>query len=507
MKKATLEEMHELAKIHGGRCLSKKYINTKTHLDWQCNEGHIWSAIPLNIKRGSWCPKCAIKLNARRKIKLSIEDMQNLAKERGGECLSKKYLGLQKKLTWQCSDGHIWKATPGKIRFGRWCPECSVGLGERICRTFFEQVFNRRFPKSKPVWLVNKDGNQMELDGYCEKLKLAFEHQGRQHYNHVEFFHSENEFKKRQKDDEEKIKLCKEHNIVLIQVPAIPDKLKLNEIKSFIIKKSPQLGIRCTPQNVEVDLKRAYTLDNGIKLEILQNTARKRGGECLSDVYLGSTINHLFQCGIKHKWEATPYNINKGTWCPYCAGNVKLDIKEMQKIASDRKGKLLSEGYVNNSSKLRWRCKNGHEWEASPANVKRGSWCPECKKVKKLTIEDMHLLAKNRGGRCLSKTYVNVRTKLTWICSEGHVWQARPNGIQQGQWCPQCGGSKKFIIEDMQEIARRRNGMCLSKEYINARTHLKWKCEKGHIWEATPEKIKRGQWCHTCGRIKKYGRE
>lgn len=119
-------------------------------------------------------------------------------------------------------------------------------------------------------------------------------------------------------------------------------------------------------------------------MKILQNTAGKRGGKCLSDVYLGSTTKHLFQCPKNHKWEATPYNINKGTWCPHCAGNTKLDIKELQKIASSRKGKLLSEIYVNNTIKLRWQCENGHEWEASSANVKKGSWCPICKKVKNL---------------------------------------------------------------------------------------------------------------------------
>ncbi len=50
----------------------------------------------------------------------------------------------------------------------------------------------------------------------------------------------------------------------------------------------------------------------------------------------------------------------------------------------------------------------------------------------------------------------------------------------------------------MQKIAESRGGKCFSKKYINNRTKLKWKCKEGHIWEATPSNIKRGQWCRVC---------
>ncbi|WP_373322126.1 zinc-ribbon domain-containing protein [Paraburkholderia adhaesiva] len=43
-----------------------------------------------------------------------------------------------------------------------------------------------------------------------------------------------------------------------------------------------------------------------------------------------------------------------------------------------RTGECLSERYVNNETKLRWRCAKGHEWEAVPASVIKGSWCPQC---------------------------------------------------------------------------------------------------------------------------------
>ena len=57
----------------------------------------------------------------------------------------------------------------------------------------------------------------------------------------------------------------------------------------------------------------------------------------------------------------------------------KLTIKHMQALAKQRGGQCLSDSYINTKTKLRWRCAKGHEWETTPASVKNaGSWCPVC---------------------------------------------------------------------------------------------------------------------------------
>ena len=56
--------------------------------------------------------------------RLTIKDMQATAKERGGQCLSRKYEGSFSKLLWKCSKGHIWLADPNNVRYGSWCPIC-----------------------------------------------------------------------------------------------------------------------------------------------------------------------------------------------------------------------------------------------------------------------------------------------------------------------------------------------------------------------------------------------
>jgi hypothetical protein len=58
--------------------------------------------------------------------------------------------------------------------------------------------------------------------------------------------------------------------------------------------------------------------------------------------------------------------------------------------------------------------------------------------IKKYSIKDMHLLADNRGGQCLSKKFLGVKAKLEWKCNKGHSWEATPDNIIRGSWCPRC---------------------------------------------------------------------
>lgn len=157
------------------------------------------------------------------------------------------------------------------------------------------------------------------------------------------------------------------------------------------------------------------------------------------------------------------------------------------------------------SSKLFWECANGHQWESSLVNIKMGEWCPICAterraKRLRLTIEDLQKIAAFRNGKLLSEEYINCKTPILWECQYGHQWQATADNVKRGHWCPACAGKRKKTIEDMREIARQHDGVCLSRNYINMRTKILWQCIKGHEWEARPNNIKSGTWCPICYR-------
>jgi hypothetical protein len=236
-----------------------------------------------------------------------------------------------------------------------------------------------------------------------------------------------------------------------------------------------------------------------ITISDMQEIAKKRGGQCLSSTYIDHRTKLNWQCKEGHQWEAIPSNIKQGTWCPVCTINAqKGTIEEMREIARERGGQCLSREYIDGRTKLTWQCKEGHQWEVVPGPIKLGSWCAACAGKRRGTIEEMREIARERGGQCLSTEYINGRTKLTWQCKEGHQWDAEPSNIKQEGWCLVCAGLKKGTIEQMQEIAEERGGKCLSREYINGRTKITWQCKEGHQWEATPASIKQGHWCPLC---------
>jgi hypothetical protein len=54
------------------------------------------------------------------------------------------------------------------------------------------------------------------------------------------------------------------------------------------------------------------------------------------------------------------------------------------------------------------------------------------------------------GGNCLSKEYVNMHTKLKWQCEKGHIWEAKPTNIKnKSNWCKKCAGNEKLTINEM----------------------------------------------------------
>ena len=90
----------------------------------------------------------------------------------------------------------------------------------------------------------------------------------------------------------------------------------------------------------------------------------------------------------------------------------------------------------------------------------------------KYTIEDAIRIAQGRGGMCLSTEYKNNRTKMLWQCDKLHEpWEAVFKEINiSGTWCPKCAGKITYTIDDCHKVAKERNGVCLSTEYINTDT-------------------------------------
>jgi len=168
----------------------------------------------------------------------------------------------------------------------------------------------------------------------------------------------------------------------------------------------------------------------------------------------------------------------------------KLTIQAMTSLARARRGRCLSTVYVNSATPLLWRCELGHQWSAIPVSIQKGSWCPDCAGVRRLTLEQMQQMAYSRGGSCLSESYRNTATKLEWRCSAGHEWSTTPLQIKKGHWCPFCARVARLTLHELQRIALQKAGECLSVEYLSSSKPLRWKCAIGHEWLVRPSSVK-----------------
>ncbi len=453
------------AQKKNGECLSEEYLDSLTKLKWKCSKNHIWEATYNNVvNHNRWCNKCAIKTNAEKlKNKNGLLNAQEQAKSRGGECLSEEYISSNKvKMTWKCSNGHIWEASYSSVMKGSWCPNCSYYYyKEHKIRDLLEYFLDTKFIKSHPKWNINPVTNRcLELDGYSEKLKIAFEYQGDHHYKEV-FKGSDLEYIKYK--DNIKKQNCSNNGVKLI---IIDDKFKLNqekEIVDYIINLLNENNIEIKKEIKQEDINKIFkkvVVQQKIFLEKAKELAESKDGYCLSDQYFDAKTKLKWECKEKHVWDSLYYSVVEANqWCPQCAIKTNAEqqknkngLELAKKYALEKGGECLSTEYVDSRSKIKWKCLNNHIWEARYNNVlKKNQWCPMCAKEKvgnnrrnKNGLELAKKYALDRGGECLSEEYINNSVPMKWRCSNNHMWDSSYRNVVTGKaWCWDCYQKRK----------------------------------------------------------------
>jgi len=145
----------------------------------------------VNIDTLQYLPQSILEENTRSRSVNFVRIINKMSKavayaeKHGGKCLGKtNQINGYDVYLWTCGS-HQWYA-PYKIqkRKFEWCPVCPHFKGERSARYIFEDLLGKKFPSCKPSFL-----NGMQLDGYNEELKLAWEFNGVQHYSQNSMFH------------------------------------------------------------------------------------------------------------------------------------------------------------------------------------------------------------------------------------------------------------------------------------------------------------------------------
>lgn len=307
-----LRDAKKLAKDRNGFCLSKKFVNGRDYLKWKCECGHIWFSNYNNIRYGRWCPVCGFERMLESK-RYTLDDCIKTANMCGGGCLSRIYKSNKIPLHWVCRFGHEWFACYHNILINNtWCPHCKViSVGEKITRKFFEVGFGKKFFRYRPEWLINEKGNRLELDGYNEELKIAFEYNGEQHAKEFPWFHTHKRFVECVSNDKIKRFLCKKRGVTLI---VVDHKISFKDISAFIYDKCVKLGINKKILNLDYRKFDLHVHDLDVERKIVES----KGGTLLSDQYIGYDSPFDIICDNGHLFHTSSGNLKAGCWCRYC---------------------------------------------------------------------------------------------------------------------------------------------------------------------------------------------
>lgn len=205
--------IYDYSKVH--------YINANTKVCIVCSEhGEFWMT-PHNHLVGQGCPKCRyLKISVSEK--LSTEEFiqkANKVHHFKYDYSNTLYDSSRDKVRIKCPIHGEFTQKANNHLNGCGCPKCKQSkLENYIYDTLMNSDIYFKTGYS-PNWLFLRKGKRQHLDFYLPEYNIAIECQGKQHFEPITFGSRENRdkiFKYIKLLDENKHRLCKEHNVKLI---------------------------------------------------------------------------------------------------------------------------------------------------------------------------------------------------------------------------------------------------------------------------------------------------
>ncbi len=487
---------------------------------WKCEKGHSWQATICNRTRekGGRCPYC-------RNLKLCEDNSlaqvrPDIAKDwhpyKNAPLTPNDVLaGGTKRIWWICKHGHEWQTSVGlRVIAGTGCPKCTnqtsrieIAVYSELCALFSDVEWREKIARWECDILLSNRKIGIEIDGvYWHSRKpdlelaksAAFEAAGIQL------------FRLREKG----LPLLSEHDIYF----------KSSEDKFLVVSRLVSSLLKHAELSDQQRVKlRDYIKESGLINEklyrkLVANLPAPPPGQSLADKYpdiaaqwaydLNAPLSpeHFrpqankkvwWRCENYHIWKTTlNIRVGQGTGCPACPRQVIAAPEENNlavlnpSLASEwhpeKNGDLRPvDIWPNSNRKIWWQCSKGHEWQAVVASRAAGCGCPYCygryaTKTNNLVNKYPELLdewdrEKNKGLNPSNFT-PHVNKKVWWSCRKGHSWQATIyNRTKNKSGCPVCAqnASRKYSIENIQAIAKKRGGKCLSDKFTSCRAKIK----------------------------------
>ena len=407
-RKRTYDYIKNYLTERGILLLSKEYKGNKSKLHVRFPCGCEGQSDFNSLQSGRLCKSCAP--NAR----VTLADYHQLATFHKGT-LVEAAATVNQLAKWKCHKGHDFSRPYSSIRqSGTFCPRCSEGLSERICRAAAEQLFGMPFKKVKLRGVRGVGGRYLELDAYCEPLKLAIEHNGQQHYQPIRFGNqTEAEtihcFCKQQEHDRRRRGFCAANGITLIEVPELGRKIKIEDLKDFI-------RVECQKANFNLP-------------------------ESFDEVHLKLDAHHLATTA-EEMWDRI--------------------IKRVADVGYT----LLTANYTGANSRLSLLCCNNHPYTPRVETFLRGSTCRKCWLEKRRVSVVVMPLGRATGNSILAEAQV-----FTSIEQAAKAIRASPDNLRsvakgRGNTCVGYG-----VAQITSEQAKCFGG---NKQELESFCHTRW---------------------------------
>jgi hypothetical protein len=114
-------------------------------------------------------------------------------------------------------------------------------LQKQVKQQLFNYFYHYHIEENyRPDWLMYQNGNNLEIDFYIERLSVAIEVQGEQHFIYSPFFHnSYDDFIAQTNRDKFKKNICQEKGIVFIEISS-PSQIDRCLEKLLLIENNPK---------------------------------------------------------------------------------------------------------------------------------------------------------------------------------------------------------------------------------------------------------------------------
>jgi len=211
----------------------------------------------------------------------------------------------------------------------------------------------------------------------------------------------------------------------------------------------------------------------------------------------------IIKCLNGHSFEQTPTSHLKGNGCKFCSGSYKRDtfdfVERAKEIHKDEDNKPLYDyslvEYKNTMTKVKIKCRNGHEFEQTPNHHLSGHGCDFCVRGVWIINTKQFIEESNKihGGKYdYSKSiFKGMNEKVSIICPEhGEYEQVVICHTTNARGCYECG-IKKASLESrktVEEFIEEANEVHKYIKYDYSRVHENYATVKDKVWIG----------CYTC---------